>query len=202
MYVAGTTVGPSPPAIPRPSAQPRHGRALAQVPRAAIDPGVPVNCEAPDRRAIRSGHLDPRRSRSRQIVGQQRSVGRILPAVRAGGQATLVGLRSVRAGPPAVPRVGRAHWKECRRIGGDGRECGERCDVVENPEPAPVRCDEKVVRLRLDAHVGNRDRGHVQSQAPPMRAAVARDPNALFESRVEHIGIDGILSHHVNVLVC
>ena len=59
----------------------------------------------------------------------------------------------------------------------------ERRDVVEDPEPATMRCNHEIIVLNNE--IADRSRRQIQSQRFPIRAVIKRDVNAFFSSGEE-----------------
>ena len=79
----------------------------------------------------------------------------------------------------------------------DGRlQLPQRRDVVEDPEPPPVRSRHEVVVLHHE--VAHRRRRHVHPQGLPAVSPVERDPDLPFRSRVQQVPPLRVLAHGVH----
>ena len=109
---------------------------------------------------------------------------------------------------PFDPSAGRGHALLNRAAAEEGRvlrervgrEVSERRDVVDDPDPAPVRREHEVVVARMDPEVAHRDVGEVSSlELRPRGAAVRRNPEAEFRSEEEERGLHRVLLEDVRV---
>ena len=73
-------------------------------------------------------------------------------------------------------------------------------DVVEDPEAPAVGRGDEVVVARVDEEVVDGDRGHVQRQAGPARAAVAAEEDPEFRAQEEEVLVDRVLADDVDGL--
>ncbi len=80
------------------------------------------------------------------------------------------------------------------------RELLDGRGVVENPDRAPVRAEDKIVVARVDENVVNGDvRQVLQTEARPVVAARVRDIETEFRPGVNQFRILRVFAHHPDV---
>ena len=101
-----------------------------------------------------------------QVVSDHRRVRRIV-----------ANERSIAVHPPALRRNllhcrSRTHEHDILHEG-RRRQCAERCDIVDDPDAATVRCDHQIIIARLDCQIPHGDRGKVSALvARPLGATI------------------------------
>ena len=101
-------------------------------------------------------------------------------------------------GRPEAQRVARVEERE-GRIGCLRAVVLKRCQVVQDPERAPVSRDDEVVVTRIEREIVDRDIRQAEAEEIPFPAGVPRHIQAVFQTGVVEIRIVQIAPYHVRI---
>src|ERR1019366_7428207 len=125
------------------------------------------------------------------VIGDDGGGRRVRPGVRGG--ALRPAARTARLLPHGASREERDVLLERLR-----REGAERCEVVDDPDPAPMRRDDEILLARLEREVPHGDGREVAAlELDPRLPRVERDPEPELRPEVEEAGPDRVFLDHV-----